>query len=688
MIMLQRWLLPGLLCVVGVTSATAQSEPKPAGEKPKAAVDLYGDPLPPGAVARLGTVRFRLKERSFRGDLAFLPDNKTILNSDWKTLQFWDAASGRLLRELPTEPAWVDHLRLAPDGRHLAFVAFGNKVARQVRILDVATGKLVCGFNRPEGVSLMAFAPDGKLLFSVSETGIFRIEDVASGEERVQIKLPPAKEVGRKDLEPRGRAIAPDGKILAFTSGFDLYVWKWADEEPRVLHRMEHVFGVAFSPDGKQLAALYGHPARVRVWDIATGKLVQERELAGAKLEGAGRLLFTPNGKMLLADLYDGRGHHRVEILDAKSLRGVGSLQLDRVDAMTVSSDSRRLALATGPAVRIWDLTTLKEVTPNNQAHTGAVTCVRVSPNGLVVTAGEDRTVRLWDGARGEHRGVYRFDDAVVDVAFSRDGAQFATSGRDDTVRLFAADSGAEILRLRGHGRSGENRALLFLPDGRSLLSWGSDFYVRRWNLTTGNALSEQRLRPKGIDLPDNDKGPGDDRTLISMRYSTAAMSADGKTVLADLFGDFRSFDTSTGNETAQLMNLGFIMGAVAISPDRRYVLISAYGRSLQEHQVVFRELAGPELMTITLPEKHPSAVAFSADSRSFAVSAAGEIRIYEISTRQIRRVFRGFRGVVQSLAFFPDGRCLASGLSDSTVLIWDLTAGGTTGGPPVTTEI
>ncbi len=43
--MLRRWLLAGLLSVVGLSSATAQSDPKPAGEKPKSpALDVYGDP--------------------------------------------------------------------------------------------------------------------------------------------------------------------------------------------------------------------------------------------------------------------------------------------------------------------------------------------------------------------------------------------------------------------------------------------------------------------------------------------------------------------------------------------------------------------------------------------------------------------------------------------------------------------
>src|SRR5262245_33671754 len=106
MTMLGRWLRVGLLSVVGLSSATAQSDPKPAGEKPKAAVDLYGDPLPPGAVARLGTVRFRLASQHGIAGVAFLADNKTVLTAAGQEVQFWDVASGRLVREFRTDPLY------------------------------------------------------------------------------------------------------------------------------------------------------------------------------------------------------------------------------------------------------------------------------------------------------------------------------------------------------------------------------------------------------------------------------------------------------------------------------------------------------------------------------------------------------------------------------------------------------
>lgn len=74
----------------------------PAASQPQGAVDLHGDPLPAGAVARLGTDRFSHSDVNF---LEFSPDGKMLasLNTEGK-LRLWEVNTGREIREIQTRP--------------------------------------------------------------------------------------------------------------------------------------------------------------------------------------------------------------------------------------------------------------------------------------------------------------------------------------------------------------------------------------------------------------------------------------------------------------------------------------------------------------------------------------------------------------------------------------------------------
>src|SRR5262249_48650852 len=111
----------------------------PGADGPKGpAVDRHGDPLPPGAIARLGTLRFR--QGLFTP--CFLPDGKTILTASRHSLPFWETETGRLRREIPTGSLYVYHIALSPDGTRVAATGMLRR-AGALRVWEVATGKEV-----------------------------------------------------------------------------------------------------------------------------------------------------------------------------------------------------------------------------------------------------------------------------------------------------------------------------------------------------------------------------------------------------------------------------------------------------------------------------------------------------------------------------------------------------------------
>jgi hypothetical protein len=177
---------------------------------------------------------------------------------------------------------------------------------------------------------------------------------------------------------------------------------------------------------------------------------------------------------------------------------------------------------------------------------------VAYSPDGRrLATWALDQTVRVWDAINGQellilqgHRGP------IWDVAYSPDGRRLATLDADQIVRLWDAASGQEVAAIPWHARSLSGMGVLFSPDGRRLAVWGADqTVVRVWDARTGQEL---------LDL----KGHTD-------RISGVAYSPDGRR-LASASDDktVRLWDAATGQELLSLKGLTGGAALLFFSPD------------------------------------------------------------------------------------------------------------------------
>src|SRR4051812_47365600 len=125
-----------VLLVVAARATAADPAPR---------TDRHGDPLPPGAIARLGTTRLRHVAEAGSGITAmFSPDSRAVLTANEVSLRLWDAETGRLRWQFEIdksrwlkETGWsITGLAIAPDGSAIA-VSYGAGIV----LLDLATGK-------------------------------------------------------------------------------------------------------------------------------------------------------------------------------------------------------------------------------------------------------------------------------------------------------------------------------------------------------------------------------------------------------------------------------------------------------------------------------------------------------------------------------------------------------------------
>jgi len=150
----------------------ASSATDPASQPPR--TDRYGDPLPPGAAMRLGTVRFRPTPSIRR--IIYSPDGRFILTGNHqRRLQVWDARNGKNLRQIDVGIEEVRDFVLSPDGNTIAAVGVQyeperNLVIDYLTVTDAATGRPVRRgeWDGRSNVLKIAYAPDGKTVATVT----------------------------------------------------------------------------------------------------------------------------------------------------------------------------------------------------------------------------------------------------------------------------------------------------------------------------------------------------------------------------------------------------------------------------------------------------------------------------------------------------------------------------------------
>jgi WD40 repeat protein len=653
----------------------------PDSEAPRK--DRHGSPLPPGAVGRLGTVRLRATANA----LAIHGDGKSILTvSGGRTVGRWDAQTGLLLSETHLPGAHDAISAFAPDGKTLAVVEETG-----ISLWDLAAGKRMHFLPGPSGRCV--FAPDGKTLVAsqYKTRGVVHVWDVVTGKDRVLAELPEASDT-------RDFAFAPDGhRLYALLDDESLRAWDLQSGK-QLWAIVRGATTLAVSSDGKTLLTNASRGSDLYLLDTDTAKHIGTMETTEKPWTATSHVALSPDGKRAAQAMWDGD-----TLLWEVDKRKVLFRFPQAGPHIAFAADGKSLFTAGALFLR-WDVVTgkLLYTDARNDGHVGQVTSLAFAPGGrALATTADDGTLRLWELSDGSHR-VLRTDSATrqirnyggfwhlsgaAPVRFSPDGRLLLTDVVNDTLALTDAKTGKEVRRFQLPKEDHNHyvpAVTAFSADGKMVLVQG----VGRDHVLAAGLTEHTRSQPVyGWDV--------DTGLLILTRIipafdsGTGAFSPDGRLLIAS---SQKLVDLKTGG-VRPLVNTPIELGEplLAFSPDGRLLAFTNYhgGAGVPSGQGssvnVYETITGRLISRTEAVQGGYFGLAFSHDGRLVAAPGREALYIWESATGKclLRLEAKGrltqwnAANFAACLAFAPDGNVLATGLADGTVLLWDLAKAG-----------
>ncbi|MDE0088840.1 MAG: WD40 repeat domain-containing protein [Candidatus Poribacteria bacterium] len=609
----------------------------------------------------------------------------------------------------------INIMRFSPDGTHLAV---GTDVG--VWLYTVPNGKETALFTGHTGhVNALAFSPDGRILASggFNNPGI-QLWDMETKNKHSTFTATQGFPNVLSSLTFYGRT------LISINRGKEITYWHVDTGEKLLRFSLDNSFDrTVFSQDGSNFA-VSNQVGKIHLWETTTSS-------RSGILKGHARgrhtdiwaLVFSPDNNIFASGSED----KTVILWDTQNYTELAKLKGHDAWVTTVAFSSDGKTIASGDAdkvIKLWDLESQQE-RATLTGHKNTINALTFAPvgtpryGGCLASGSADGTIRFWNPENGAELTIFTtgHTEWIKAIAFSENGTTLASAAFNGTVDVWSLKTRQELMNFTA-AQSNNTQTVVLSPNAKFFACRGSGGWIvfnpvgfglhgggdgdggmknlQLWDIMTGEKLpfplqdvfnwpsaavfspnsnmfaisSRQEIRAwhlnTGIELFQlNAKHPSSNDELM--------FSPDGKKLaFTGRLGNLQIWDISTQRDITP-PNIKRT-STLAFSPDSSVLAtVSNEGIYLWKLDIELEE--APILIAGNLGG-FKNELVFSLDGAILVGSGmhmlGNPIKLWDVETGNSLGILSGHTEPIETLVFSHDGKILASGSNDGTVLLWD----------------